>query len=88
MDSSLRSSLGGQDKLKADYKEFTKMYLKVKFEQLYNKHEGQNIPQNAIWKEALRLNKKKEEWADFILTELKNVEKYSRFTGKKTFKRT
>jgi len=68
------------DSGKQDYKEFTKLYLKVKFEQLYNKHEGQNIPQHAIWTEVVRNNIPKNEWAEFIYKELKSIDKYAKYT--------
>ena len=69
---------------KQEYKEFTKLYLKVKFEQLYNKHEGQTIPQQAIWTEVIRNNIPKSDWADFIFKELKSIEKYSKYTKRST----
>ena len=64
---------------KYDYKEFTKTYLKIKFENLHNRHEGQKIPRKVIWKEACNKGIPKHELNDFILNELKNVEKYSKF---------
>jgi len=84
---STKSSTSNISQAKADYKEFTKMYLKVKFEQLYNKHEGQNIPQNVIWNEVIKQAIPKSEWPDFILKELKNLEKYIKFTKKTSNKR-
>lgn len=59
------------------------MYLKIKFEQLFNKHEGQNIPQILIWKEVNKQNIAKSDWSECILKELKDIEKYSKYTKKK-----
>ena len=64
------------------YKEFSKIYLKIKFEDLNNKHFGQNIPPNLIWKEATKQSITRKDWGEFILKELKNYEKYSKSLNK------
>jgi len=54
------------------YKEFIKLLLKVKFEDLPSKHPGQNVSQNELWKEIIRRNIPKSEWLGFIGYELNN----------------
>ena len=58
------------------YREFVKIYLKIKFEKLDVEHSGQKINQNIVWKEALRLGIPRSQWKEFILDELKNFKKY------------
>jgi len=64
------------------YREFVKVFLKVKFEQLHNDHKGQNIPQSDVWKEAIKRNISQNNWSDFIYEELKNSKKYEKSTKK------
>ena len=66
------------------YREFVKMFLKIKFERLDNDHTGQKISQNDVWMEVKKQNVNKDQWKDFILTELKNFKKYEEM--KKTIK--
>ena len=58
------------------YKEFVKIFLKVKFENIHCQHRGQNIPQSLVWKEALRRNITKSQYEEFITKELNNTSKY------------
>ena len=58
------------------YREFVKIFLKVKFERLDNDHTGQKISQNFVWKEVQKQNIPKDKWKEFILGELKNIKKY------------
>jgi len=67
---------------KTIYKKFAKIFLKVKFENLHNKHNGNNIPQNIIWNEVTKNAVPKEKWPEFILEELKNADKYAKFYKK------
>ena len=60
------------------YREFVKIFLKIKFEKLENDHFGQKISQNSIWEEVQRLNITKDNWKDFILNELKDYKKYNK----------
>ena len=58
------------------YREFVKMFLKIKFEKLDNDHFGQKISQNFIWEQVQKQCIPKDKWKDFILAELKNFKKY------------
>jgi hypothetical protein len=60
------------------YREFVKVFLKVKFEQLHNDHRGQKVPQAEVWKEVIKRNINKNNWQDFIYEELKNPSKYEK----------
>ncbi len=51
----------------------------MKFENLNNKHEGHKIPRREVWKEITKKDIPKEEWDIYILNELRNIEKYSKF---------
>jgi len=63
---------------KSLYKEFVKVFLKVKFEQLHNDHKGQKVSQRDVWKEIIQRNINQNNWADFIYNELKNPNKYDK----------
>ena len=67
---------------KVMYKEFVKVFLKVKFENLHSQHKGQNVQQTLVWKEALRRNIPKSQYEEFIIEELKNSSKYDRLKNK------
>ena len=67
---------------KALYREFVKIFLKIKFEKLDNDHIGQKISQNCIWEEVQKQNIPKEKWKEFILNELKNYKKYEKLKDK------
>lgn len=58
------------------YREFVKMFLKIKFEKLDNEHIGQKVSQQAVWEEVQNHNVPKDKWKEFILSELKNYKKY------------
>ena len=60
------------------YREFVKMFLKIKFEKLDNDHIGQKISQTSIWEEVQKQNISKDKWKEFILVELKNYKKYEK----------
>jgi hypothetical protein len=60
------------------YKEFVKIFLKVKFETLHGRHKGQSIQQNLVWKEAIKQNIQQSDWEQFITEELKNTNKYDK----------
>jgi len=64
------------------YREFVKVFLKVKFEQLHNDHKGQKVLQSDVWKEAIKRNISQNNWSDFIFEELKNSKKYEKSTKK------
>ena len=61
---------------KANYMQFLKIFLKIKFQKLHNSHMGQQIPVKPIYVEAKKLNMPQENWPDFILEELKQPQKY------------
>jgi hypothetical protein len=63
---------------KLQYKEFVKIFLKVKFETLHGRHKGQSIQQNLVWKEAMKQNIQQSDWEQFITDELKNTNKYDK----------
>ena len=66
------------------YKEFVKVFLKVKFENLHSQHRGQTVQQNLVWKEALRKNISRNQYEEFIIEELKNASKYSKMSKSKS----
>jgi uncharacterized membrane protein len=63
---------------KGVYREFVKMFLKIKFEKLDNDHVGQKVSQQSVWEEVQKHNIPKDKWKDFILGELKNYKKYEK----------
>jgi len=65
------------------YKDFVKLFLKVKFETLHSQHKGQKIPQSTVWKEVQRKGILKSNWEEFIIEELKNPAKYDKTSQKK-----
>lgn len=69
---------------KVIYKEFVKIFLKVKFETIHSEHRGQQIHQNLIYREALKKNIIPGEWETFIIEELKNISKYERMKKSKS----
>jgi hypothetical protein len=58
------------------YKEFVKVFLKVKFEHLNSKHAGQSIQQSKVWKEIQKKQVKQDDWERAILDELNTHGKY------------
>ena len=76
------SDTGKMKNSKVLYREFVKMFLKIKFEKLDNDHVGQKISQNSVWEEVQKQNIPKEKWKDFILNELKNYKKYEKVKDK------
>lgn len=68
---------------KALYREFVKMFLKIKFEKLDNEHYGQKVSQNIIWEEVQTKDIPKDKWKEFILGELKNKKNYESIKNKK-----
>jgi len=77
------SILSPQRSEKDLYREFVKLFLKIKFEKIDIEHSGQLIDQKALWGEALKLKIQKNGWKDFILTEIKNPKKYTNLTTPK-----
>ena len=61
---------------KESYKEFAKMFLKIKFENLSNSHKGQKIKEKQIWTEVQKQGVRKSQWQSFIMQELGNFKKY------------
>jgi len=72
------NDLGKVKNSKALYREFVKIFLKIKFEKLDNDHIGQKISQNCVWEEVQKQNIPKDKWKEFILNELKNYKKYEK----------
>ena len=66
-------------KEKARYMQFLKVLLKIKFQKLHNSHMGQQIPAKPVYDEAKRQNIPQENWQDFILNEIKQPQKYSKY---------
>jgi hypothetical protein len=59
------------------YKNFVKMFLKIKFEKLKNDHPGQRIPEKALFQECLRMDVPENKYDTFLEEELNNWHKYS-----------
>jgi hypothetical protein len=70
--------MGKAKNSKALYREFVKIFLKIKFEKLDNDHIGQKISQTCVWEEVQKQNIPKDKWKEFILNELKNYKKYEK----------
>ncbi len=66
-----------------NYRDFVKLFLKIKFEKLDNDHCGQKVNQDAIWHQALQMKVPCHKWKQFILNELKNYKKYNDLKKKK-----
>jgi hypothetical protein len=59
------------------YKDFVKIFLKIKFEKLGYRHLGQRIPEKAIWKEIQKNKIPFDKWPETIEKEMNNPEKYN-----------
>lgn len=68
------------------YKDFVKIFLKIKFEKLGHRHLGQRIPEKAIWKEIQKHKIPFEKWAETIEKEMNNPEKYNENIKSKNYK--
>lgn len=66
-----------------NYRDFVKLFLKIKFEKLDNEHSGQKINQDIIWQQACKAKVPSNMWKQFILNELKNYKKYNEMRKKK-----
>ena len=66
-------------KEKAEYMQFLKILLKIKFQKLHNSHMGQQIPAKPVYLEAKRMNITIDNWPDFIFAEIKQPHKYIQF---------
>lgn len=66
-----------------NYRDFVKLFLKIKFEKLDNEHSGQKISQDDIWLQAVQSKVPCHKWKQFILNELKNYKKYIDLKRKK-----
>ncbi len=77
--SNLNSSNSSNEMKQQKYKEFVKILLKVKFEKLHSTHHGQQIPERVLFMKCIYENVPQEEWADFILKEMKQPNKYSKY---------
>jgi len=83
---SLKNSKTSLNSDKELYREFVKVFLKIKFEKLDNDHLGQRTNQNHVWDELCKQKILKENWKPFILNELKNFRKYQAENKKSTKK--
>ncbi len=57
------------------YRDFVRIYLKIKFEKLYKNHKGSTRDKNAIWKEITNKKIPQKQWTSFIFEELKKPNK-------------
>jgi hypothetical protein len=73
--------------IKKLYKEFVKIFLKIKFEKIQNNHFGQKIPEKILFKECIRLDVPPHKYKEFIEEELKYPEKYDKYTRLSKFDR-
>jgi len=53
-------------------REFTKLFLKTKFEMINSLHSGQTVEPKLIWKKIVKEGITKNKWKEFICDELKN----------------
>ena len=68
-----------KQKEKARYMQFLKIFLKIKFQKLHNSHLGQQIPAKPVYELANEKNVPNQGWQDFILAEIQQPQKYSKF---------
>jgi len=73
------SSLLNTQEMKAKYRDFVKILLKVKFEKIHSTHNGQQIPEKVLFKKCIDENIPHKNWADFILSEMKQPQKYAKY---------
>lgn len=66
----------------SNFKEFVKIFLKIKFEKMHNLHKGHSISDKELWKECVRRGVQASEWEQFILEEMKSPEKYKSYKKK------
>jgi hypothetical protein len=62
--------------VKHNFRDFAKIYLKVKFEKMNNTHRGQTISDKILWKQIKEQCIPYEKWTEFVLFELNNYKKY------------
>jgi len=79
VEKSILNSSGSSDDMKKQYKEFVKIFLKVKFEKIHSTHHGQQIPEKVLFSKCISDDIPQKEWGDFILKELKQPNKYSKY---------
>ena len=65
--------------VKKQYQEFAKLMLKIKFEKYHNSHKGQQIPEKVLFRQCMKQNIPPSEWAEFIINELKQPQKYVQY---------
>lgn len=70
-------NLGKPFRTQVSYREFVKIFLKLKFEKLDMDHPGQKVGQDLVWKEVIKQQIPFEKWKEFILDELKSYKKYT-----------
>ncbi len=58
------------------YRDFVRIYLKIKFEKLYKNNKGSTMDKNVIWKEISNKKIPQKHWTSFILEELKKPYKF------------
>ncbi len=81
---SVLSANSNTPEMKKLYQEFVKTFLKVKFEKIHNSHKGQQISEKILFKECISQNVPQNEWADFIVSELKQPAKYTQYIKRDT----
>ncbi len=65
-------------------REFTKLFLKIKFEMISSVHSGQSIDSKLLWKQVLKKGIPKEKWDTFIYSELQNPQNYPKKSSVKS----
>ena len=78
------SNYQSEEDIKKQYKNFVKVFLKIKFEKIDSDHPGQKIPEKILFKECLRREVPQVNFHQFIEEEINNFDKYSAYLFRKS----